>query len=118
VSVRAEVIGYVGQPGKPTWLATNNGPPELVRIAGKDVAWLRIEHEPSAGLDFSFDVVEVRHLDSVSQEGWFPEIPPGTTIANHITGKNSSVPWSSRQRQLIAEQAEEADPPVVSPIAD
>ena len=69
------------------------------------------------GLDFSFDVVEVRRLGSVSQQDWFPEIPPGTAIVNHITDENSSVPHSSRQQQLIALQAEEAVPAVDSPIS-
>ncbi len=35
-------------------------------------------------LDFSFDVVEVRHLDSVSQEDWFPEIPAGTSVSDQV----------------------------------
>ena len=76
----------------------------------------KVEREPD-GLELSFDIFEVRHLGSVSQEDWFPKIPPGTTIVNHITGNNTAVPWSSRQRQLIAKQAEGVVPPVVSPVS-
>ncbi len=58
------------------------------------------------GIDYSYDVTQVRHLYNVKQAAWFPDIPPGTAVANHITGKNTSLPWSKRQREIIAMQAE------------
>lgn len=62
-------------------------------------------NEDASG-DYSFNVIEVRHLDKVAQTAWFPEIPPGTAVSDHIAGKTYSVPWSDQQREIMAKQAE------------
>ena len=54
-------------------------------------------------IDYSYDVIKVRHLDKVAQAEWFPEIPPGTTVVDQVTGKNFSTPWSKQQRKAIEE---------------
>lgn len=66
------------------------------------------------GTDYSFRVIQVTPLKDVRQDTWFPEIPPGTAVANHITGEDTSIPFSDRQRELIAEQSENLVPPLKS----
>ena len=69
------------------------------------------------GIDYSYDVTEVRHLDKVDPATWFPEIPPGTVVVDHIVGENITLPWSDRQKKLLAKQREDLVPSLASPIS-
>lgn len=46
--------------------------------------------------------MEVNRLAHVSQDSWFPEVPPGTLIADHVNGGTITIPFSEEQEREIA----------------
>jgi len=58
------------------------------------------------GVDYEFEVLEVRLLERFSQNDWQPAIPPGTSVANDITGEVFTIPFSDRQKEMIIANTE------------
>ncbi|MDR2170843.1 MAG: hypothetical protein LBP59_11935 [Planctomycetaceae bacterium] len=67
--------------------------------------------DPFIGVDYSFEVLNVRRLDKFFAKEWNPKFPPGTLGKNDITGETIKIPFSDKQREKFIKNAENSVPP-------
>jgi hypothetical protein len=71
-----------------------------------------LTHSPKdkfTGVDYSFNVLNVKRLDKFSSKEWSPEIPPGTNVKNDITGETIEIPFSDEQKKMLLKFDEYSD---------